>query len=610
MRAFRLDLTICTLCLPLLMAVSPYGRAYAQQSGAPPATDVARARVPDAPLLADVRLRGLSSSQAANVRAQVGLFQLDASELAQLRRGRLALLLRRAPDEVRRALEPFGYYTVGVDVQVEDSPQGARVLLDIERGPPVRVRALEVSVEGDAQNDPEVQASLQVFRPRIGDLLNHPRYEGGKAAVARALATRGYFDASVEQARVEVTRADSRAEIDLRWRSGARYVFGPASISGSQLQEGLVERWIDIEPGEPFDQDRLLRLHQRLTDLDYFGFIDVRPEPEAETLSVPVAIEVTAAKRSVYTAGVSFGTDSGAGLKLGLDRRWVNPRGHKFSSELDIAQRRSRLGAFYRIPAFTPIDGWYQLGLSYRDEESDSVLSETLELAATRSGRIGDWTLNAGLHLLRERYTIGGERSLDSSGISTLVYPAASARYRRYNDPNYSTRGFVFGAELKLGAQAIGSDSNFAQLLLDSRWIRGFGERNRVLLRGQLGRTFSDEFLRLPSSLRFFAGGDRSVRGYGYQEISPLGREGQPIGGRNLAVLNLEYERMFTDTWGAAVFADAGNAFNDISEGLRKGVGLGLRWRSPVGQVAVDIARGLDEPRDPWQLHISLGPEL
>src|SRR5690606_29984875 len=152
-----------------------------------------------------------------------------------------------------------------------------------------------------------------------------------------------------------------------------------------------------------------------------------------------------------YTAGVSFGTDSGAGLKLGMDRRWVNSRGHKFNSQLDLAQRRSALGALYRIPAFEPIDGWYQLGASYRDDESDTVRSESLELAATRNGRIGDWTLSAGLHLLRERYAIGGERNLDTSGISTLVYPAASARYRRFNDPNYSTRGFAFGAEVKLG---------------------------------------------------------------------------------------------------------------------------------------------------------------
>lgn len=609
------------LVLLLVMAPAPALQAQVQADPVPvqnvsaPAavrTDPARRERPTLPpvRLASVRVRGLSAAQADNVRAQVGLFQLGAADREDVGRGRMALLLRRAPAETRRALEPFGYYAVDVDVQVDETASGLAVSLNIQRGPPVRVRAVDVQVEGDAGTDPRVVNAVQGFRPRRGDLMNHSRYEGGKAAIARELAARGYFDARLDENRVEVTRADSRAEIRLRWESGARYRFGTIDIQGSQLNPGLVERWVDVEPGQPFDQDALLKLHQRLGDLDYFGFIDVRPEPDPETLDVPVQIELAPAKRTIYTAGVSYGTDSGAGLKLGLDRRWVNARGHKFSSSLDLAQRRSALNTLYRIPAFEPIHGWYQLGASYREDESELVDSQSAEFFANRIGRLGDWNLALGLHVLRERYAIGVERTLDTSGISTLVYPALRARWQRYNDPNYSSRGFSFTGEIKQGVQAIGSDADFTQVLLESRYIRGFGERNRVLLRGQLGRTFSNDFLRLPSSLRFFAGGDRSVRGYGYQEISPVDENGNPTGGRNLAVANLEYERMFTETWGAAVFLDAGSAFNDSRIDARRGAGVGLRWRSPVGQVALDIARGLDQPRESFQIHLSLGPEL
>ncbi len=610
----RSRLPLLLLCLPLwavaVDAPAQGARRPAVATAAEPAAAAELRRERQPVRLASVRVRGLSASQADNVRAQVGLFQLDEADREDVGRGRMALLLRRAPAEVRRALEPFGYYAVDVDVQVDESSAGLAVSLNVQRGPPVRVRALEVQVEGEAGTDPRVVAAIEGFRPRLGDLLNHGRYEGGKAAIARELAARGYFDARLAENRVEVTRADSRAEIRLRWESGARYRFGALAIDGSHLDPGLVERWVDVEPGQPFDQDALLKLHQRLGDLDYFGFIDIRPEPEPDTLDVPVQVELAPAKRNIYTAGVSFGTDSGAGLKLGLDRRWVNTRGHKFSSSLDLAQRRNALNSLYRIPAFAPIQGWYQLGASYREDESELVDSEIAELSASRIGRIGDWSLALGLHALRERYAIGVERNQETSGISTLVYPALRARWQRYNDPNYSTRGFSFTGELKQGLSALGSDADFTQLLLETRYIRGFGERNRVLLRGQLGRTFSSDFLRLPSSLRFFAGGDRSVRGYGYQEISPLGASGNPIGGRNLAVVNVEYERMFTDTWGAAVFMDAGSAFNDGSVDARRGAGLGLRWRSPVGQVALDLARGLDDPRESLQIHLSLGPEL
>ncbi len=560
--------------------------------------------------LAGVSVKGLSRVQADNVRAQVGLFLLDDAARARLSSGRLALLLRRAPDEVRRALEPFGYYTSSVDVQVEDVAAGARVLLQVERGPPVRVRSADIQIDGEGKVDELVAEALAAPALLPGAIMNHARYEILKASITRSLAARGFFDASLVEHTVEVLRADSRADIRLRWDSGPRYRLGEITVSGSQLEPGLVERWVDLKPGEPFEQDRLLRLHQRLTDLDYFGFIDIRPEPQPEDHIAPVAIDVVPAKRNVYTAGVSFGTDSGVGLKFGLDRRWVNARGHKFATELDLAQRRNTLSAVYRIPAFAPVEGWYQFGASYREDQSDTVDSELAELVASRSGRLGDWTLTTAMQARRERFAIGIARTEGSFGLSTVVYPSFRARYHRYDDPLYSRRGLTFSTELRAGAQAIGSDVDFAQLLVEARWVRAFGQRNRVLLRGQLAHTESDNFFGLPSSLRFFAGGDRSVRGYGYQEISPVNDAGDPIGGSSLLVANVEYERMFTDSWGAAVFVDAGSAFNDRSAGVRKGVGLGLRWRSPVGPVSIDIARGLDDPRDGLQLHLTLGPEL
>jgi len=594
-----------TPCLVQAQAASPPEPATGPQRGQ--AVDDARAPSRG---IGRLRLRGLTRSQGDNVRAQVALFALSSEERASLSRGRLAYLLRGVPEQVRLALEPFGYYDPKVEVSIEEAESGLDVIVQVQRGDPVRVRSREIVVEGAGADDPEVKQALAEFEPTEGNLLRHGRYESSKAAVTRTLAARGYFDAELSQARVEVERAERAAAIKLRWESGARYVFGQGRVSGSQLESGLAERWLNFEPGELFEQERLAKLHQRLSELDYFGFIDIRPEPDEANKTTPIEFAVVPATPEIYTAGVSLGTDSGVGLKLGLERRWVNVQGHKFGSSLDLAQRRSVISALYRIPAFEPIDGWYQFGASYREEQSDSVDRELLEAVASRSGRLGNWTLTLGMHTVRERYRIGTARTAETSGISTLVYPGAQARYSGYDDPVYPTRGLAFGAELKLGLEAIGSDADFAQTLVEARWVFSFGERNRLLTRGQLGRTESDAFLTLPSTLRFFAGGDRSVRGYGYQEISPRDVLDNPTGGRNLATASVEYERMFSDTWGAAVFVDAGNAFNRVSEGLNKGVGIGLRWRSPVGPVSVDIARGLDEPRDPWQLHIRLGPEL
>jgi translocation and assembly module TamA len=144
------------------------------------------------------------------------------------------------------------------------------------------------------------------------------------------------------------------------------------------------------------------------------------------------------------------------------------------------------------------------------------------------------------------------------------------------------------------------------------RWIKGLAGDSRLLLRGELGHTFSGEVSLLPPTLRFHAGGDRSIRGYGWREVGPrVGPPGKqfPVGARNVVTASVEYERYFNGPWGAAVFIDTGSAF-DSKPDLHTGVGIGLRWRSPVGPLRVDLAHGLDDPDSPWQITLNFGADL
>lgn len=300
-------------------------------------------------------------------------------------------------------------------------------------------------------------------------------------------------------------------------------------------------------------------------------------------------------------------------MQLGLERRWVNTRGHKLGAHLDWAQRRKSLGAEYRIPAFAWAEGWYAFGANRREEESDVLKTRITELVASRSGAWRGWNLNVAMHMRTEDFEIGHPQARRDGtatvGESRLVYPALSAQRVVADDPMYPSRGFSLRGEFKLGAEALASDVNFGQFLLDAKLIRSIGSNNRFLFRGQLGRTFTDQFDKLPPSLRFFAGGDRSIRGYGYQEIGPR-EDGVVLGGKNLLVGSAEYERMFNSSWGAAVFVDAGNAFNEVNEGAYVGAGAGVRWRSPVGMVRLDLAHGFKDADNSIQLHINIGPDL
>src|SRR5690606_880157 len=268
--------------------------------------------------LREVVVRGVDGDAQANVEASLSLTRLPASARAGLSEARLSYLLRRAPEEARRALEPYGFYDAKIESDVQRGAQGVSVVLTIQPGEPVLVAAADVALDGAAEADREVDPVVDAFAPRIGARLDHRLYEASKLAVQRRLLERGYFDAELAEHRIEVARLAREARLRVRWDSGRRYRFGQVLFEGAQVREALLEKTVPFESGDFYHQDQMLQLHQRLTDLDYFGYIDVRPDPEAaDGDRVPIRVALTPGKRSVYTAGVSYGTDSGAGIQLG-----------------------------------------------------------------------------------------------------------------------------------------------------------------------------------------------------------------------------------------------------------------------------------------------------
>ena len=555
--------------------------------------------------LQPLQLTGLDSELAANVRAHLSLEKMSAEQRKRVSETRLSFLVRTAPDEVRQGLEPFGYYDAVVTPEVIRDGDKVTVRLAVVTGEPVRVRALDVGVSASGAGDDQVVQRLANFSPRVGDVFHSGVYEINKAGIARALGEHGYFDAELRTHRVEVTRADHAADIALAWDSGERYRLGAVTFEGQQLRAGVLNPLVPWESGEPFDQLRLLELQQSLLDTDFFSGVNLQPEPEkAVDHVVPITVTLVPAKRSVYNLGLRYGTDSGAGINARLERRWLNDRGHKLLLDLNIAQYKSNFTAQYKIPAFRWLDGWLTYQASLREEQIQDLTTQTVDVAVTRSGRWRGWNLLAGLNYKRER---ADSLINDQHDYYTVVFPSVWGQWKTSDDPNTPRRALGLTVEARAGSAALGSDVDFLQMRAEGRWIRGYGTSNRLLLRGELGTTVVDDFTALPPSLRFYAGGDHSVRGYGYKEIGSL--DGELFGGKHLLVASAEFEHMFTPVWGAAVFVDAGDAFDDNFD-THVGFGAGLRWRSPVGPVRIDIASDVSEDDPGLRLHISVGPDL
>jgi translocation and assembly module TamA len=487
------------------------------------------------------------------------------------------------------------------------------------------VRRESVHVEGEAGDDAPVREEVDAFRPIAGQILDHAVYEASKTRVSRVLAERGYFDADLATHRVEVTRATQSAGIDLLWRSGARYRMGTVAFAQtptSVVDDALLRKLVRWRPGAPYHQDRIERLRESLQRLDYFSAIDVAPLPDkAVDREVPIDVTLTPAKRSVYTAGLSYGSDSGAGVRFGVDRRYLNRRGHKATAQLDFAQRRKTLTLNYRIPAFAWLDGWYTFALQAADEQTDFIDNRRVEFLASRSGRVNrKLEAVAGLHVLRERWAYAAEDDGDPSTppdyrYASFVYPSFDATYVDVDDRLMPRRGFGATASVRGGRGSAGGDDGllFAQAHGSINWYRGLGPLSRLIARGELGHTWSDAPVgTLPPSLRFHAGGERSIRGYGWREVGPrVGNDGErfAVGARNVVTASAEYEQYLNDRWGYALFVDTGSAFNRRPD-MHTGVGVGLRWRSPVGPVRIDVAHGLNSPDSPFQIYLGLGAEL
>lgn len=556
-----------------------------------------------------VQVEGLDDPLQAAALAGLQLQQYVDREVspAQVRR-----LYRSAPAEIGKALEPYGYYnaTVSGELNTEGDTQG--VQLKVELGPPTLVSDLDIRIDGDTEGLKAVDKARSEFIPYRKQPLVHAEYEASKAAIQSALVGAGYLDARLVTHRVAVERATHSARIELEWQVGERYRLAGTTFTGSQFDEGFLQRFIHWDVGDYYAQDELLALQQRLFDSGYFSLSQVEPDLDAaHDGEVPIRVTLAPAKRTLYTGGVFFGTDTGAGVRAGINRRWVNRKGHKLDVETVLAQRLKTASTFYRVPLPGRNNHSRNFGISYRDENTKTSESQTLRLAANDSRLWHGWTSTLGLQFLTGDFKVAEQK-----GNTTLLYPEWVLTKKHADDFNFPRHGWSLTLAARAGEEALLSDTRFAQIGADAKWIQGLGEHGRFIARGSAGFTQVDDFDKLPPELRFFAGGDRSIRGYTFQTIGPRRvvegeAEPQVIGGSRLLVGSAEYEHFFTPNWGAAVFVDAGDAFSGKDFDLKVGAGLGLRWRSPVGLVRVDLGTPIGDPyASGIELHVVIGPDL
>jgi translocation and assembly module TamA len=555
-----------------------------------------------------VEIDGVRGDVRDNVRALLSLAQADDPSPDRVRQ-----LHAQATADVERALQPFGYYRPHVEAELREEGGGFVARYTVDPGPLLRLSGVDLQLTGDGASDRGFRRAARSFPLRRGSPLVHASYEAGKQALVDYAASHGYLDADFTTHEIRVDLAAYTARIRLAFYTGPRYAFGEVTFDDAMVDERLLRGYLAFEPGEPFDLRKLLQTQDALSSTPYFKRVEVLPEEEhAVDRRVPIHVALVPARRERWSLGLGYGADTGPRATVGVDVRRVNRRGHRAETLANVSQVQQRFTGTYLVPKRAARTDFTTFSLGYDDLHSDTAQHRNGIVSFGLDRARGQWREHFDLAWSREDFTVGPDR-----GTSKLLMPEASLSLLSADDVLYPLHGRKVRLQLRAANEAVLGTATFLQGIAEAKYVQRLFGPVRGLARVRLGYTRTPNFHELPSSLRFFAGGDQSVRGYGFQELTPRSSDGQPLGGDALVETSLEVDALLLQfrsfgRFGAAVFLDAGNALDrlEVSGKLRVGTGAGIRWLSPIGLVRADVAFAVDEPGRPIRFHFSLGPDL
>jgi translocation and assembly module TamA len=520
---------------------------------------------------------------------------------------RVRRLVRQGSQEIRDAAEALGHYDLAIERDLTRDDDCWVATYRVTVGDPVVVRTLDVQLVGGAVEDPAFSRALAASPLQVGKPFRHDQYESFKRTLLELASRTGYADAVLAKNAVDLFPGEYASDVAITLESGRRYAFGEVAFDQTVLKTPLVQRYVPFRRGEPYDSRRLADLYGALAGSGYFAGIQVEPLLQARSDGeIPIKVSLTPGDRKIYSAGAGFSTNTGPRGRVGYTNRRIDDRGHQWGASLLLSNVVSELTSNYRLPLGDPRSEWLSFDVGFKHEVTDTSTSDAYQMGVRRvKERRGGWRESQFVDLLFEDFVIGEQRD-----DSTLVIPGISWLRVQTENRFRPERGLRLFFEVRGSADALGSDTDFLRGEAAVKWIRRLWPRSRVILRGELGATITDGFSELPPSVRFFAGGDASIRGYDFESLGPIGPDGNVIGGANKLVTSAEYEFDVKPKWSIAAFVDSGNAFDDLDLKPRTGAGIGFRWQSPVGPVRVDVAKPFNGLDRGVRLHVTFGPDL
>ncbi len=609
----------------------------------------------------EYKVSGIDEPMRTNVLNHVSAYRVGSS--ARLNSRLRRKLVEDAKNAATDAMRPYGYFHPVVSVELAANSQDIWLLnVNVKAGPPVLVETLQLELTGPGSGLASLEGWYADFPLAEGQVLNQQAWDKAKLEVIVLLEEAGYLQAGFSRHAMRVDTVANKARLELVLDTGPQAVMGTVTFKQDILSDGILDSLQRFQTGDAYNSWLLEKFRLDLWRSGYFEDIEVveRRELTANPPRVDLEVNFKARKKNTYQGTIGFGTDTRARLQLLWGRHLLSPRGDNFDIGFGWQQKDNEftLQSNYRLPRKTRTQQFWIASLGVKSEKQTLEVSATGDLEnrfAVARGTVNDYSLRLGktrvrnmqggfqqlyetvfVQFLNERrdFSLTGNveaaprsspmpgvlddllRSTSNSAVIGIDWDWPEIRGSGFHTVGHHERAWIFTSN-----DAWGSDIDYSQVFLSSRWNFLAGERWKFLFRAEAGYSDADvtsvevptdegelvvAVSDLPNLYRFRAGGSRSVRGYSFELLDNNG-----LGSNHVLTASAEVEYHFHENWSAAAFIDVGNAFNDWSDpDLKRGTGLGIRWYSIIGALRLDVAKGWDLEGDPWQIHLTIGTPL
>ena len=541
-------------------------------------------------------VQGVDGDMRSNVESRLKIEREEVHD--RINTAGVSHFARVSVSAVRDAIAPYGYFKPSVRAEVRHQGNVWRIIYHIRPGRPVRVRSVHVRVMGAGADNPKILRTIKEFPLKTGDVFNSVIYSSERDKLFDVVNNQGYIKAAAEESKVLVNTDTYTADIRLILKTNEQYYFGKMTFHQDVYSEAFINRFNIFQHNEPFSSNKLLSYQQDMNNSRFFKQVIVVPNLDhTDGVYVPIQASIVPINYRRYAFGIGYGTFTGPRLTAGVNLRRLTNTGHAFDAQVKLSSVLSGVVFKYYIPGKDPLNEQWIMGANYQKFVPKNGSSNSRTLAFGYSRKMHHWSFVANINYLWERYRVLTEPTQNSQ----LLYPNLNLTYLKTDNIVQPTYGRSLNLVLQGGSSDLVSTTSFMQGEIKGKLFMTPVSFAHIILRGDVGYTVVHDLIDLPLSMRFFAGGMTSIRGFPDSSIGP---------GKYLGVASIEYRNHIAYDISGAIFYDVGTATNHFDEPLSRGAGVGLVYESVVGPIKVYAARALSKKGHPYQIEFSMGPEF